>query len=601
MTFRLRDFFKSSRSANGDTANVEKVQQARELIHLGREEEAAVVLRELLAVQPGNAQAWYTQGNVFKNLKRPDDALASYQRALDLQPCFPAALCNRAVVLLSLGRAQEAVEGFQLAIAVSPNDALVYYNLALAQQSLGQRSAALDSYGKAIEVRPDYAEAHFNRAQLNEELAQWQEALIGYDRTIALQPHMPNAHFRRGNLLVQLKRWHDALESFEHAVADDPGSVAACLHHGNVLREMGRWDSALSSYDRAISVKPDDASSHFNRGVLLEQLRRLPEALASFERAIAIQPDLAPAQYNRALALLLKGDLSEGFANYEWRWKNPTPSLTPDDYHSQLPLWMGSESLLGKRILIFSEQGLGDTLQFCRYVKQVTEHGAKVILEVQEPLCELLANLESAAQVIPRGSAIPACDYKVPLLSLPRLLHTTLETIPAERRYVCADQSKVEAWKVRLGAATCPRIGLAWSGNPQYPNDHHRSMPLATLIKLLPREYQYFCLQKEIPEADRVVLASNPQVADYQLDFPDTAALCEHMDLIVSVCTSVAHLAGSMGRPLWLLLAFNADWRWFLDREETPWYPSARLYRQPAIGDWDAVVARVARDLRRNW
>ena len=601
MAFRLRNIFAARPAPTTPEGNSAKLHHAQTLIQDGRLDQAALTLRELLAAEPRLAEAWYKQGNVFKDLHQPHEALASYQRAIELKPRYTAAHCNRGVVLLTLGRTDEALRGFRRAIEIDPGDAIAQYNCAVAQQTLKQSDAALAGYSKAIELKPDYAEARFGRGRLHEEAAHWPDALSDYDHALVLSPGLAPAHFHRGNVLVRLKRWDDALASFDLAISYDPGHVVAHLHRGNVLRELRRWDAALDSYNRAIALKPDAVDAYFNRGVLFEQRKQFAQALASFELAIAIRPDFAPAQYNRALVLLQTGDFEGGFAHYEWRWKNRETSFDPANYRGPAPLWSGRESLENKSILVFSEQGLGDTLQFCRYIKFLARLGARVIFEVQPPLVDLLAHIEGASAVMPRGGDAPSCDYKCPLLSLPLAFKTTVDTIPCERKYLHADAATIAKWHARLGPRTRPRIGLVWSGNGQYPNDHLRSMSLAPLVEYLPREFEYLCLQKDIRSPDRAILAANPFIADYSPDFMDTAALCECMDLVISVCTSVAHLAGALGRPLWVLLAYNADWRWLEDPLDSPWYPSARLYRQALIGDWGGVAARVAEDLRREF
>jgi tetratricopeptide (TPR) repeat protein len=598
VAFRLRNFFAARYRQKVLSP---KLYEANSLIECGRLEPAAAVLRDLLAIDPGNAEAWYKQGNVLKDLNRLSEALASYRRAIELRPRYTAALCNRGVVMLALGMTEEALSEFEEAVETDPNDAIAHYNRATAQHSLSQLVPAHESYSRAIELNPGYAEPYFARGRLHEQSARWQEALSDHDRALAIHPSLRQAHFHRANVLVQLKRWDEALASYDRAVMCDPEHVTTHLHRGNVLRHLHRWDDALSSYNRAIALNPDQVDGYFNRGVLFEQLKQFKEAVASFDLAIAIRPDFAPAQYNRALVLLATGDYVRGFENYEWRWKNRGAPQDPANFHGAAPLWFGLESLDRKIILVFSEQGLGDTLQFCRYIRLLAGLGARVILEVQEPLVGLLANIEGATAVIPRGGAVQNFDYKCALLSLPLAFKTTTETIPTQRKYVHVDSARIARWQAKLGLRVRPRIGLAWSGNAQYPNDDQRSMPLATLIEHLPDEFEYFCLQTDIRARDREILDTNPSIVDYSPDFMDTAALCECLDLVISVCTSVAHLAGALGKPVWILLAYNADWRWLEDRDDSPWYPSAKLYRQPVIGDWGSVAVRVGEDLRRTF
>ncbi len=593
MAFRLLNLF-GARSAPDAT-----FPQALAFIQEGRLEQALLALRTLLAAEPDHAEAWYKHGNVLKDLNRPHEALASYQRALELEPRHAAAHCNRGVVVLSLGKPDNALREFRQAIEIDPHDAIAHYNCGVAEQTLHQSAAAFASYRKAIELNPQYAEAHFSLALLHEEAARWLEALSGYEQALALRPALAQAYFHRGNVLAHLKRWNDALASFDLAVSADPPHALAHLHRGNVLRELQEWDAAVASYDRVIALEPDHADAHYNRAVVFELVKRFPDALQGLERAIAIRPGFVAAQYNRALVLLQTGQFGAGFASSEWRWKNRGTGLDPADYHGAAPLWTGREPLAGKRILVFSEQGLGDTLQFCRYLPLLAGLGATVLFEVQPPLAGLLATIEGASTVIARGEPVPPFDTKCALMSLPLAFKTNLDTIPSGRKYLHADTATVAAWQARLGTRTRPRIGLAWSGNLLYPNDHRRSIPLATLIEWLPRDFEYFCLQKDIRAEDRATLDANRFIVDPAADLMGTAALCERMDVVISACTSIAHLAGALGRPLWVLLAYNADWRWLEDRDDSPWYPTARLYRQAASGDWDSVLARVAADLRR--
>jgi len=599
MSFRLRKLF-GARSA----PDVQPVTfaQALALIEEGKLEQALLALRAVLAVSEGNAEAWYKQGNVLKVLNRPHEALSSYQRAVELNPRYAAAYCNRGAVQLSLGKPDDALRDFRQAIEIDPHDAIAYYNCGVAEQTLRQSAAALASYSKAIELNPHYAEAHFSQALLYEEAARWPEALSGYERALQLRPSLTQAHFHRGNVLAQLQRWDDALSSFDLAVSTNPRHALAHLHRGNVLRELRQWDAAVASYDRLIALEPENADAHYNRGVVFELRKQFPDALQAFERAIAVRRGFVAAEHNRALVLLQTGEFGAGLASYECRWANRGTGVDPAAYYdAAVPLWSGHESLEGKRILVFSEQGLGDTLHFCRYVKLLAARGANVVFEVQRPLTGLLSSIEGASQVIAQGEAVPPFDFKCALMSLPLAFQTTLDTIPSDRKYLHADPASVAAWQTRLGPRTRPRIGLTWSGNAHYLNDHRRSIPLAKLIDRLPREFEYFCLQKDIRAADRATLDANPFIAEPAADLVGTAALCECMDLVISSCTSIAHLAGALGRPLWILLAYNADWRWLEGRDDSPWYPTARLYRQAASDDWDGVIERVAADLARTF
>jgi hypothetical protein len=361
---------------------------------------------------------------------------------------------------------------------------------------------------------------------------------------------------------------------------------------------------AVSSLERAIDLQPADAFAHYNRALVMQDLSRWDEAMASYDRAIASNPEFPDAQFNRALALLFHGDFARGWPGFESRWDSAERLSIGKPRNFQQPLWLGEQSIAGRRLLIYSEQGLGDTLQFCRYAALAAARGASVFLEVQPPLLELLASLEGVSQLIARGSALPPFDYQCPLMSLPLAFNTTLDTIPAPRQYLRSDAAKVAQWRTRLGERSRPRIGLVWSGNAQNAIDPRRSIRLADWVAHLPPAFHYFCLQKDVRDSDQSVLDSSQVIVSYDddlLDFANTAALCECMDVVISVDTSLAHLSGALGRRTWLLLPRTPDWRWMRDREDSPWYPSMKLYRQKTAGDWDEVFARIATDLQREF
>jgi tetratricopeptide (TPR) repeat protein len=558
-------------------------------------------LHAYLTASPSNSVAWFKLGNRLKALGEPEKALACYQSAVDLLPDYGAALCNRGAVLLELGRVDEAIQNLRLAVASDPTDALAHYNLALAFEISQQKDYAMETYRKAIELRPDYIDALLRLSGMLAETGLWSEVVLVQDMLLRVQAGNSQAHFRRAHALAKQRLWGESLLSYDMAVRSDPELIIAHLQRGNVLREMQRWADALDSYDRVIALAPTQHEGYFNRGVLYEQLGRLPDALSSYESAIDVQPDFAPAQHNRSLVQLLGGDLLSGFANYEWRWKNRDTAFDPASYHGCAPLWLGEGSLEDKRVLVFSEQGLGDTIQFSRYLRLLDERGAKVAFEVQQPLLQLMKSVSGVGRIFPRGGIPPEFDYKVPLMSLPFALKTTLDSIPSEAKYLYADPAKVEEWLLRLGPKPRPRVGLVWSGNADFPNDRFRSLPLAIVTKHLPLGIDYFCLQRDVRDSDRMTLEQVGMVKNYSPDLDDTAALCECMDLVVTVCTSIAHLAGALGRPVWIMLASNPDWRWFLNRCDSPWYPSAKLYRQQKFGDWDGVAKEIARDLQATF
>jgi len=367
------------------------------------------------------------------------------------------------------------------------------------------------------------------------------------------------------------------------------------------LFSLGRYGDAVATYDRALSIAPDHVKALNNRGLALQALNRHDEAVASYSKALEIRKDYADAHFNQALALLTIGDFRRGFEQYEWRWQRTGMPAHGRGYGR--PLWLGEYPLQRKTILLHAEQGLGDTIQFARYIPLLARAGAKVVLEVPAQLAALLGRIEGAASVVARGEPLPPFDVHCPLGSLPLALKTEPATIPAEASYLKADDARIAKWRARIGALERPRVALAWAGNAQHINDRNRSIALSRLASLWSAASPRFIgIQRELRGEDAELLAREPRVMQIGAeldDFADTAAVIALVDLVVSVDTSVAHLAGAMGRPVWILLPFSPDWRWALAGESSPWYPTARLFRQPTLGDWDSVIERVRRELDR--
>lgn len=387
-------------------------------------------------------------------------------------------------------------------------------------------------------------------------------------------------------------------EMATRALALDPRNVEVLSNRGAALRSLDRPLDALADYDRAIALAPAHAPAHTNRGVALAALNRFAEAREAYDRALALAPADTRARYNRALARLVQGDLAGGFGDHEARWTGSDTQRGPREMGA--PQWKG-EDIAGRTILLHAEQGLGDTIQFARYVPMVAARGANVVLEVHAPLVPLLAQLEGAGRIVERGAPLPGFDLHCPLMSLPLVFGTTLDSIPSTVPYLRAPAGHVERWRARLGAVTRPRVGLAWSGSLALRNDRNRSIALARFARLRGLGLEWVSLQKEIREGDQAALGAGPRLATFAqelADFRDSAALVELMDVVVTVDTSIAHLAGAMAKPVWLLLPFSPDWRWLLGRADSPWYPTMRLWRQPRPGDWDAVLADVESALR---
>ena len=552
---------------------------------------------QVLALNPGNADACFNQGNTLKQLRRLKDALRSYDQAIALQPDHAHAYSNRGNTLRELQRLEEALASFDQAIAINPDSADAYCNRGTVLFDLKRFEEALASFDQAIARRAQFTEAHSNRGLVLKELQRPDEALASYDQALALQPDYAQAHSNRGALFMHLKRYAEALLCFDRAIASKPDYMDAYSNRGLALHELGRPDEAVRSYNQAIAFKPDYADAYYNRGNAFMAQNDLGQALASYDRAIALQPGYAQACFNKSLALLLGGQLVPGWEMYEWRWKNDKSGTRPPRFAQ--PLWLGTESLAGKTILLYGEQGLGDSIQFCRYVPLVKQLGARVLLSVPQALLRLLEGMDGIDELLETGQPLPPFDCHCPLLSLPLAFKTGLHHIPAVAPLLPCSQALHSVWSQRLGRKQALRVGLVWRGSTVNTNDHRRSFPLAQWLPHLPPGLDYVSLQKEMRPKDLPTLmgSSIRHFGEYIHDFTDTATLCELMDVVVTVDTSVAHLAATLGKPSWILLTCAPDWRWLLDREDSPWYPSARLYRQAAPGAWEPLLERVGLDL----
>jgi tetratricopeptide (TPR) repeat protein len=565
----------------------------------GRLPEALSLIGAALQASPRVPSALLNYGLVLAALKRHAEALASYDQALAIQPVYAEALYNRGVALRNLGRPAEALASFDRALAIIPDSLEALYNRGSALQALKRPAEALVSYDKALAIKPDYLEALNNRSLALLELHRPAEALAGFDQVLAIRPSHARALNNRGNTLQELQRPAEALASYDQALAIQPAYAEALYNRGIVLRELNRPAEALASFDQALAISPDHVDALNNRGIVLRELNRPTEALLSYDKALSIKPDYAETHSNRSCLRLLLGDFERGFEEFEWRWR--VPEIAPWRRDFSAPLWLGNEPLAGRTILLHAEQGFGDAIQFVRYAPLVAALGAKVILEVPAPLTALFSGVAGVALVVRRGEPLPGFDCHCPLLSLPLAFKTRLETIPADAAYLSAPADRVIKWRQRLPQPRRRRIGIAWAGNPAFKGDRTRSIGLARLLPLLSAAgVEFLSLQRDLREGDRDILRNHSdviQVGDAMEDFGDTAAIMASLDLVISSDTAVAHLAGALGRPVWVLLQYVADWRWLLGRSDSPWYPTARLCRQPDIGDWESLISQVMREL----
>ena len=505
---------------------------------------------------------------------------------------------------LQCGNPSAAVELLCRAIAQSPQHTLAQTALGQAMTALDLPAAAVECFTLAITWDPGPGEPFFYRGNALYQLGRWEAAVEDYLQAIARLPALMQAHNNLGLALTRLGRHPLAAVSLSRAVELAPDRAEPHCNLGVALFGAGSLGDAVKSYDRALALDPLYAEAANNRGNALwdlgyEDPQQRVAALASYALAIASKPDYEEAYWNKALALLQTGDYAQGWALYEWRWKRQ--AFAPIIRNFDCPIWLGKESLQDKTVVLHGEQGLGDSIQFSRYAALVQQLGARVVLEVDGSLVALLGNLKGPKQVVARGTALPKADFHCPLLSLPLAFQTTVDTIPASGAYLLPDLERIAVWSVRLGPKRAPRIGLVWSGDPAHRNDHNRSLKLKTLLAHLPMGYEYISLQKDIRENDRTDLAARSDIRDMGhalTDFTETAAACVEMDLLITVDTSFAHLSAALGKPTWILLPVQSDWRWLLDREDSPWYDSARLFRQNTMGDWHTVLARMAQAIR---
>ena len=518
-----------------------------------------------------------------------------YREILAAFPRHPDALHFLGLLAHHQGHHTRAVELISEALLVAPNHAPCHSNLGNALQALGRLDEAISAQQRAVAINPAFAEAHNNLGLALAEQGLPDQALTCLERALALRPDFPEAHTNLGMVLEALGRPDAAIAHLERALALRPDYVEALNNLGNALMAEGLLERAVASYQRALVLRPEYAEAHNNLGQALEAQGHVDEAIDSYRTAQALRPEFAAAHWNEALALLLKGDYAAGWSLYEWRWKAVGNRTLVRSYAQ--PVWRGDVLLTGRSIFLHYEQGLGDTLQMLRYVPVLARQGAHVLIEVPPTLGTVAATLPGGATVVIEGSPVPLFEVQCPLMSLPMALQTTLVSIPDEVPYLSAPEPARSAWRDRLGAKTRRRIGLAWSGTVGHTSAmRQRSLPLPQLSPLLDLDTEFHSVQKEYREGDIELMAANGRIRDWSAqlaDFGHTAGLIEQLDLVISVDTAVAHLAGAMGKPVWVLLPYAADYRWMRDRADSPWYPTMRLFRQPAFGDWESVVRTV--------
>ncbi|HLX18118.1 MAG TPA: tetratricopeptide repeat-containing glycosyltransferase family protein [Bradyrhizobium sp.] len=568
-------------------------------MHAGRHLDAQLCCRQALALDPSHADTLHLMGLLSFHAKQYDHALEWLSRAIGREPKTDY-LTSLGTVLAKLGRYEEALKAFDKAVQLNPLDADLWRNLGNVLVDMERPADAILSFQHALKLNPRHWDAAGKAGRLLFERQRFEEALACFDLCDDLQPNDSQTLHCRALVLHKLRRLEEALADNERALALDPANADTLSNIGNVLRTLGRNEEALSWFDRSLELQPNSRGVLTNKAIALVDLRRFDEAFAAYHRAIAIEPGHAESVWNLALLHMLTGDFEAGWAGREARWRIPALSFHYPKFSQ--PMWLGKEPIDGKTILINVDEGLGDSIQFARYVPMVAELGPRVILVIQDALCPLLSGLKGVSLCLPLStSEQPAFDMYCPVSSLPLAFGTRLETIPSQTPYLPAPaQTLVQAWEDRLGPHDRLRVGLAWSGNPRHDNDHNRSIPLRLMAGVLDVDASFVSLQKDLRPDDGATLIEHPEIVDptAQLtDFAETAALVSCLDLVITVDTSVAHLAGALGRPTWILLPYMPDYRWLLDRDDSPWYPTVRLFRQSETREYPSVLERVRAEL----
>ncbi len=533
--------------------------------HAGRLDEAERLYRRILRADPEHFEALHGLGIVQHQTGHNERALGFFERALRRNARSSQLHNNRATTLNALGRPAEALASLDLALALSPNDPTLHYNRGNTLTTLQRDADALAGFTRAVALKPDLLPAWQNKVVAETRLGLHEAALATCDHLIALQPGVALPHRTRAEALLALHRPAEAIADLEAAAAD-----------------------------------PSLTNVGVNRAYALHAAGRSAEAMRAVDDALTVNPEFALAHWNAASICLALGDYARGWREYEWRWTDP--GFRGKRRTFPQPLWLGAQPLAGRTILLHAEQGFGDTIQFCRYAPLVHALGARVLLEAPPPLLPLLKTLAGVDELIVCDAPRPDFDAHCPLMSLPLAFGTTLDTIPAQTPYLAADPDRITAWRDRLGPPRQPRVGLAWSGSSTFKGDVTRSAPLQSLAALIRPGYDYVALQKDIRPADaEAAEAFGIRIFPGAItDFAEAAALTTLMDLVISVDSAPAHLAGALGQPVWLLLHNPAEWRWLRERQDSPWYPTARLFRQTAGPDWPELATRVANALQNS-
>jgi tetratricopeptide (TPR) repeat protein len=570
------------------------------LRNLKRLSEALKSYDRAIALRPDYPEAFNNRGNALKDLQRLDEAIASYNRAIALRPDYPDALSNRGNALKADDRPGEALEDYNRAIALRPNYAEAFNHRGNALQALGRHEEALASHDKAIALKPNYAEAYSNRGAALTGLRRYAEAIEAFDKAIALKPDYPEAFTNRGVALQEFDFLEEAVASHDSAVALRPDYVEAICNRGVALNQLMRTEEAIANHEKAIALKPDYAEAYNNRGAALHDLGRIDDAITDYETAIALKPGYAEPVNNRGHCKLLLGKVAEAWVDLESRWEMRSHVDRRPSF--DIPEWTG-EALGGRSILIYTEQGIGDKFQMCRYLPLLAGQGARVTYLVGDKLHRILRSLKAKIRLVSRIKPSDRFDVQCALMGLPYRFGTKLETIPSATPYLFAEPERSAQWRERIGTADL-KVGISWQGNTISIDRSFRLRELEPLSRI--PGVRLISIQKNDGVEQLADLPAGMEVETLGDDFDsgpdafiDTAAVMAQFDLVISCDTSIAHLAGALARPTWVALKHIPDWRWMLDRSDSPWYPTMRLFRQRARTEWGPVFQEMAGELKK--
>jgi tetratricopeptide (TPR) repeat protein len=617
----------------------------------GQNDQAEKLIRRAIAIQTNQSVYCTNLGIVLSAMGKLDDAIAAYRKADQLNPNSPETLNNLGValhangafaeaveclkrsvilrpdyfdainnlvallnldagsaaanhvvgdILHSADRSKDAIQFYRKAIDENPESAETYSNLGNALFAIDEPAEALLNYQKALQLKPDFPQAWNNLANALKEFDRLNEAIAAYRRAMELQPNTPEPLSNLGNALRDAGQWESAMELYQKALDMHVSHAVTHNNVGNALCERGEWWAAISAYEKALAIKPDYADAINNMGTAMEEIGQRDRAMQCYQQAHALTPKAVSPPWNIALLQLLQGDYIHGWRGYENRWRQKKQSKTWRAFNQ--PMLSNVAQMKGSRILLHAEQGFGDAIQFCRYATMVAEQGATVYLECPPKLSRLFSTLKEVKKVIPRGEELPEFDLHCPLMSLPMVFGTEIKTVPGTVSYLSADPADVLRWQKQFAdQPDAYRVGLVWAGQSTHQKDRHRSLSLHSFagLSLLPG-VRFYSLQV----GDSAGQAKSPpqgmELVDWTSglnDFADTAAMISQLDLVISVDTAVCHLAGALGKPVWVLVAFQPDWRWLLDRDDSPWYPTAKLFRQPSPQDWGPPLSKIAAEL----